>query len=140
MRSSFSKFVSTAALASAIFALGCASKKPPEPMSTISVMATSREPVSFSPDAVAYVRLADVTHGQARSTTLLQKEVHPEGLPIGLSLSYNEKWIMPSHQYAVDVRIVDHGQLLLLSDANHHVITDGHPSAVEMTLQRPGEH
>src|SRR2546430_3706084 len=93
IKSRFSVFVASAALASAIFAAGCASKKPPEPMSTISVMATSREPVSFSPNAVAYVRLADVTHGQARSTTVLQKEVHPDGLPIGVSLSYNEKLI-----------------------------------------------
>jgi putative lipoprotein len=140
MKSRFSKIVAAAALGSVIFTTGCASNKPPEPMSTISVTATSRQPVSFSPNAVAYLRLADVTNGHARSTTLLQKEVRPEGLPIGFTLSYNEKWIKPSHQYAVDVRVVDHGQLLLLSDANHHVITDGHPNTVSMMLDTPGKH
>ena len=70
MKSSFSKFATAAALLSGIFGVaGCAHHKQPEPMNTISVTATSREPVAFSPNAVAYVRLADVTQGQARSTT-----------------------------------------------------------------------
>ena len=87
MKSSFSKFATAAALLSGIFGVaGCAHHKQPEPMNTISVTATSREPVAFSPNAVAYVRLADVTQGQARSTTILQKEVRADGLPVGCTL------------------------------------------------------
>jgi len=125
-----------AALATAV---GCASKKAPDPTSTLSGTLAYRSDVKLSESAVVYVRLADITQGQIKSTTVLQQEIRPSGdAPIPFTLSYKDKWINPSHEYSLEARVVDRGQLQFISDDKLPVITNGNPTTVAMELQRPG--
>ena len=118
---------------------GCARKH--EPVNSVSGSVSLREPVSFSPEAVAYVRLADVTNGAVRSTTVVQKQVRPTGDgSIPFEIVYKEKQINPRREYAVDVRVVDHGRLVFITDGVAPVITQGHGHELALTLERPGGH
>jgi uncharacterized lipoprotein YbaY len=129
-------------IAIAATAVGCANHKKPDPMNSVSGTLSTHVPVKLSPDAVAYVRLADVTDGAVNSKTVVQQEIHsPDGsLPTSFDLVYNEKRINPNRDYAVDVRIVDRGELLLMSGHEQPVITNGNANSVAMTLERPGRH
>jgi uncharacterized lipoprotein YbaY len=117
---------------------GCSAKKPPDAMGTLTGTISYQEPVALSPDAVAYVRLADTTKGTVESKTIVQKEIKDVAqVPISFELPYKEKDIDPSREYAVDVRIVDKGKLMLMNPTKYTVITKGSPSALDMTLVVP---
>jgi putative lipoprotein len=137
----FKKLIASAALVLATAGVvGCSNKKAPDPVSTVSGTLVYREDMTLSPNAVAYVRLADVTDGQVNATTVLQQEVHPSGpLPIPFALVYKEKVIKPNRSYALEVRIVDQGKIQFINSEKQPVITHGHPSEVAMLLERPGE-
>ena len=118
---------------------GCARKH--EPMNAVSGKVSLREPAAFSDQAVAYVRLADVTKGTVNSTTVVQKEIRPaDDGSIPFALVYKEKQINPHRAYAVDVRVVDHGRLVFISDGAAPVITKGHGNELDLTVERPGGH
>jgi putative lipoprotein len=139
LKKSFKFLVVSALCLAGTANVGCSSKKAPDPSSTLSGTLVYREEVKLSPNAVAYVRLADITDGNLKSTTVLQRELHPGGeLPIPFELSYKDKWINPSHEYSLEVRIVDQGKLQFISSEKQPVITNGHPSTVAMVLERPG--
>jgi putative lipoprotein len=135
------KLIASAALVLATAGIvGCSSKKAPDAVSTISGTLVYRDEVTLSPNAVAYVRLADVTDGQVNAATVLQEEVRPSGpLPIPFALVYKDKVIKPNRDYALEVRIVDQGKIQFISSEKQPVITHGHPSEVAMILERPGE-
>jgi putative lipoprotein len=133
------------ALISGIFAVittavGCAHKQP-DPMNTVTGTITYREQVKLSRDAVAYVTLTDVTDGRVNSKTVTQRVIHPDGaVPIPFELTYNEKRINPNREYVVDVRVVDRGDLVFVTDHNYRVMTKGNANNIEMTIERPGNH
>ena len=141
-KKSFKFLVVSALILAGGAAVGCSNKKAPDPTSTLSGTLVYRDEVKLSPNAVAYVRLADITDGNLKSTTVFQQELHPGGveLPIPFELSYKDKWINPSHEYSLEVRIVDQGKLLFINGDKQQVLTNGHPSTVAMVLERPGRH
>jgi putative lipoprotein len=136
----FSKLALAAAvLLAAVTTVGCAHKKQPDAVSSISGTLTYRDDISLSPNAVAYVRLADLSDKRKSDTTVIQQEVRPDGqLPIPFTLSYKDKWINPSHEYTIDVRVVDNGKLLFISDQKQPVITNGHSNTASVVLHRIG--
>jgi uncharacterized lipoprotein YbaY len=112
-------FYAKVALISGIFAIittavGCA-RKQPDPMNTVTGTITWREQVKLSDDAVAYVTLSDVTDGRVNSKTVVQQTVRPDGSGAPFELTYNEKSIVPNHDYVVDVRVVDRGELVFVT-------------------------
>lgn len=123
---------------------GCSSKPPPaETMGTLSgTISYHPSVVALSPGAVAYVRLADTTKGSVNSETIVQKEIKDvaQQAPIAFELPYKEKDINPSREYAVDVRIVDRGKLVLVNPTKQTVITKGNPSALDVKLVPAGGH
>lgn len=119
---------------------GCGNKAP-DPVNSVSgnVVYRPSDRVSFSDEAVAYVRLADVTKGTVNSTTVVQKQVRPDASgAIPFELVYKEKQIDPRREYAIDVRVVDRGRLMFISDGKHPVITQGHGNELALQLERPG--
>jgi len=119
---------------------GCSNKKP-DPVNAVSGNVKYREPVKLSEQAVAYVRLADVSKGALSSSTVVQTTVKPDADgSIPFALVYKEKQIDPRREYAVDIRVVDKGRLMYLSDGKHNVITQGHGNDIELPLERPGRH
>lgn len=124
-----------AALLLVAVAAACAGKKAPDPTGTVSGTINYGPDVQLSPTAVAYVRLADVTKGDVDGKTILQKEMRDLAQsPLPYELTYKEKHIDPMHQYAVDVRVVDKGKLLLISPPKQMVITQGNPQTLDLTL------
>jgi uncharacterized lipoprotein YbaY len=120
---------------------GCANHKRPDPMNAVSGTITFPHQAALGPNAVAYVRLADLSDDLVGGKTVVQNAVHVDADgSIPLNLAYREKSIKPNHQYAVDVRVVDHGQLVLLSDGKNPVITNGHGNTLDLALQTPGRH
>lgn len=137
-------FYAKLALCSGIFAIittavGCAHKQP-DPMNTVTGNITWREPVKLSDDAVAYVTLSDVTNGRINSKTVVQQTVRPDGSNVPFELTYNERAIVPNHDYVIDVRVVDRGELVFVTGHSYRVITNGNANDVEMTIERPGNH
>lgn len=133
-------FVAAVLTAGVASTAGCANKKP-DVVNTVSGNLSYREPVKLSENAVAYVRLADVTKGQLNSSTVVQKTVKPDGDgSIPFALVYKEKDINPRNEYAVDVRVIDRGRLMYISDGKFNVITQGHGHNVDVALERPGGH
>ena len=124
-----------AALLLVVIAAACTGKKAPDPMGTVSGTINYGPDVQLSPTAVAYVRLADVTKGDVDGKTIVQTEI-PDltQSPLPYELTYKEKHIDPMHLYAVDVRIVDKGKLLLISPPKQMVITQSNPQTLDLTL------
>jgi uncharacterized lipoprotein YbaY len=119
-----------------IGAVGCA-KKRPDPMDSVSGVIVKPDHVKLSPAAVAHVRLADVTKGYVESETVVERTVRPsEDGTIPFTLEYKEKQINPSRKYAVDARVVDRGQVIVIGGKQHPVVTHGHGHTVEMDLER----
>jgi putative lipoprotein len=113
---------------------GCAKKKP-DPMDSVSGVIVKPDYVKFGPTAVAHVRLADVTRGQAEGQTVVQKSVTPnEDGTIPFTLVFKEKQIDPNHKYAVDARVVDKDHVTVIGGKDHQVLTHGHGDTVEMQL------
>jgi putative lipoprotein len=123
-----------AAMLMVVIAAACAGKKAPDPTGTVSGTIEYGPDVQLSPDAVAYVRLADTTKGDVDGKTVVQKEIRDLAQPIQYELTYKEKHINPMHQYAVDVRVVDKGKLMLISPPKQSVITQGSPQTLDMKL------
>jgi putative lipoprotein len=126
----------------AAIAGGCASHKA-DPMNAVSGSIAYRGDIALSPDAVAYVRLADVSDDIVGGRTIMQTEVHATDAgaidgSLPFSLAYHENAIQPNHEYAVDVRVVDKGRLMLLSDGKHAVLTNGHGNTLDLSLETPG--
>ena len=123
-------------------ATGCSSKKPaPDPMSTVTGTLKYPDKIKLSPEAVAYVRLADMTKGDAQGVTIVQQEVKTTGAggPIPFQLTFKDKVIDPKRDYCVDARIVDRGRLVFISSGNKYpVVTKGHPESAEIAMKVPG--
>jgi uncharacterized lipoprotein YbaY len=132
---SFSKnTVAAVALIAGIVGGGCAHKKP-DPMDSVSGVIVKPAYMKLSPSAVAHVRLADVTKGYVESETVVEKTVRPsEDGSIPFTLEFKEKEINPSRKYAVDVRVVDRDNVVVIGGKGHSVITKGNPHTVEMDL------
>lgn len=129
-----------AALAIGILA-GCSSKKAPDPMASVSGTASARELESLSPDAVAYVRLADVTKDGVQGKTVVQKSYKPggeESMPF--ELRFKAKDINPKRDYALDVRVVDNGELVYITRGPKPVLTKGNGSELDVQLERAASH
>lgn len=122
---------------------GCASGI--EPASTAAGMnarvtgtVTYRERVALPPTADVIVKLADVSRADAPAELIGQQVIRADGrqVPFAFAIDYDDARLVPSHTYAVQVRIEDGGKLLFISDQMHPVLTRGAPSSVDVVVRR----
>jgi putative lipoprotein len=99
---------------------------------------TYRERIALPPTAVVTVRLADVSLADAPSVLVAEQVIRTEGqqVPFEFALHYDASRILPSHTYAVQVRIEDGGKLLFISDTMNPVITRSAPTRVDIVVRR----
>jgi uncharacterized lipoprotein YbaY len=100
---------------------------------TVSYLVRSALP----PDAIIQVELQDVSRADAPATTMSEDRI-PSGqhqVPIAFALKFNPSAIHPQHVYAVNARITVEGRLRFTNDRTYLVLTQGHPSHIEMILQ-----
>ena len=138
MRTNLVKTVALPALLLASVALVGCGNKAPDPMGTVSgTIAYPTHARELSPDAVAYVRLADVTKGVVKGETVEQAAIPTDGKSeLSFELPYNETHIDPDRDYAVDVRVVDRGELVYMSRGGKPVITKGNPHDAEVQVKQ----
>jgi uncharacterized lipoprotein YbaY len=122
-------------LLAAAAVVGCAKNRPPDEMGSVSGTINFTQDVRLSPTAVAYVRLADTSDGSIGGKTIVQKELRElTSSPVAFELPFKEKHIDATREYALEIRIVDQGKLMLMSRDKNPVITRGNPSNVEVTM------
>jgi len=99
---------------------------------------TYRERIALPPTAVVTVRLVDVSLADAPSVLVAEQVIRTEGqqVPCEFALDYDASRILPSHTYAVQVRIEDGGKLLFISDTMNPVITRSAPTRVDIVVRR----
>ncbi len=99
---------------------------------------TYRERIALPPTAVVTVRLVDVSLADAPSVLIAEQVIRTKGrqVPFEFALAYDASRILPSHTYAVQVRVEDGGRLLFISDTMNPVITRDAPTRVDIVLRR----
>ncbi len=127
---------SLAAIALLVGVVGCANKKP-DPMDSVSGVIVKPAHLKLSPNAVAHVRLADVTKGHIKSETVVERKVRlSDDGTIPFTLAFKESQIDKDRKYAVDARVIDRQQVYVIGGKKHPVLTKGHGDTVEMELDR----
>jgi putative lipoprotein len=101
---------------------------------------THRERVALPPDAVVEVKLYDVSNQDGAAPIIAQTTVVPAGreVPLAFELRYDPRTIRPIRWYAVRATIRSGGQLTFATDTAHRVITQGHPTQLDLRLVRVG--
>ena len=107
-------------------------------ISKVTGSVTYRERIALPPSAVITVKLVDVSLADAPSVLVAEQVIRTERrqVPFEFALDYDPSRILPSHTYAVQVRIEDGGRLLFISDTMHPVITRGAPTRVDIVVRR----
>lgn len=136
----FKRVTFYATLAVGLLATGCTHKKHQDPMASVAGVAKSSALTTLGPNAVAYVRLADVTKDGVQGKTVLQDTFKPCCDSMPFELRFKSKQIDPKHDYALDVRVVEDGKLVLISRGGQRVLTKGNPSQLSVDLERAGAH
>lgn len=112
-------------------------KDPPPPQSaTLSGSATWRERMALPPGAQFEVVLEDISLADAPATALGRQRIDsPGNPPIQFEVEYDPARIDPRHRYALRARVSLEGQLLLVTDTVHPVLTDGADHSAELLLR-----
>ena len=101
--------------------------------------ATYHERVAIPEDAALELWLRDVSPGVLAAPIIAETAVLAEGrqVPLPFELQYETSRILADHTYALKAVIRHAGEILFTSDGDQLVITQGNPTAVELTLVRP---
>ena len=114
---------------------GCDSAEQEESDPMITGSMSYRERVMLTPNAVATVRLEDVSLADAPARVISELEIpNPGQVPITFELPYDPDAIDERMSYAVRAQIHDRGQLLFTSDTHHPVLTRGAGTEVDIPL------
>lgn len=97
---------------------------------------TYRPRIALPPNAVVEVSLVDVSRADAPAITLASQRIVTGGrqVPIPFQLVYNPDSIDERYSYAVQARIMVDGELRFINTSRVAVLTQGHPSQVEVVV------
>jgi uncharacterized lipoprotein YbaY/uncharacterized lipoprotein NlpE involved in copper resistance/heat shock protein HslJ len=99
--------------------------------------ATFRERIALPPGVVFEATLQDVSRMDAPADVVAVFRQEDAGNPpYRFELAYDPAKIIPSRRYAVRARLTLAGRLLFTTDTVYPVITQGHPTSVELLLKR----
>ncbi|TVQ12482.1 MAG: hypothetical protein EA368_03830 [Leptolyngbya sp. DLM2.Bin27] len=92
--------------------------------------------IAMPPNAILEVTLVDVSRAGAPAITLASQGIIFGGrqVPIPFELMYDPDQIDPRFSYAVQARILVEGQLRFITTTRFPVITQGHPTEVEIRV------
>ncbi|MFY8207426.1 MAG: YbaY family lipoprotein [Arenimonas sp.] len=98
--------------------------------------ATYRERMMLPPQAELTATLEDVSLADAPSVTLGEVRMQTDHAPpYAFKIPYDPARIQPQNVYAVRVRIMLDGKLLMISDTHTPVLTRGSPDSAELVLK-----
>ena len=109
------------------------------PDGLLSGSATPREEQAIPRDAVLEVWIRDVSPVMLGAPVVAETAVLADGrqFPLPFELKYERSRILPDHTYVVKAVIRNAGEILLTTDKDQLVITQGNPTEVELVLVRP---
>jgi uncharacterized lipoprotein YbaY len=92
--------------------------------------------IAMPPSAVLEVSLVDVSRADAPAIVLASQSTvfGDRQVPIPFELVYNPNQIDPRFSYAVQARILVDGQLRFINTSRFGVITQGHPTEIEVQV------
>lgn len=93
--------------------------------------------IALPPDAIIEVSLVDVSRADAPAITLSSQKIVSGGrqVPFPFTLLYDPEQISPGFSYAVQSRITVGGDLKFVTTTQFPVITNGHPTEVEVQVE-----
>jgi putative lipoprotein len=95
-----------------------------------------RQRIALTPEAVITVTLVDQSRADAPAEVIGQQVItNPGQVPVPFSVSYDPSTIVPSHTYAVQAVISDQGRVMFRTTSANLVITQGHPTQVDLVLE-----
>lgn len=97
-----------------------------------------RERIALAPGSVVIVTLEDTSKADAIATMLGEARIMIERnqVPIAFAIEVEPGRIDPRHRYAVQARILDpQGALRWTSTRAYPVLTDGHPTSVDVQVE-----
>jgi len=99
---------------------------------TGTVLADS--PRQLAGNAMLNLRLLDVTRAEGDPIVVTQNQTPIKAIPAEFSLPYNEADVNSIRSYALDVSVMENGQILYVSTGRPGVLTNGKPSRVDVML------
>jgi len=92
---------------------------------------------ALPPDAIIEVQLVDLSRADTPATPIAQDQITlgQRQVPVPFELRFNPAKIDSHHSYSISARIVVEGQLRFVNDRTYPVLTEGHPSRVEVNLK-----
>ena len=107
------------------------------PEASVSGTLTYLQRIALPPNAVAEVKLVDVSRQDAEAIVLGEQIITNLGqVPIAFGISYDPGAIDPAHTYAIQARITVDGQPRFLTTTAYPVITQDMPTTVEVILEQ----
>ncbi|MBD3885108.1 YbaY family lipoprotein [Phormidium tenue FACHB-886] len=111
----------------------------PSTMSSMLVKGTVSylQRIALPPSAVIEVSLLDVSRQDTPAEIISTETIRLDGrqVPVPFALSYDSEQIDPRRTYAVQARILVDGQLRFVNTSSYPVITQGHPTTVDVLVQ-----
>lgn len=97
-----------------------------------------RERITLPADAVVEVRLFDVSRQDVAAPVIAETTVVPAGrrVPIPFELRYDPGKIEATRTYALRATISSAGRMIFTTTTSYPVITQGHPTKVNLMLER----
>jgi uncharacterized lipoprotein YbaY len=104
---------------------------------SVSGTLTYLQRIALPPNAVAEVKLVDVSRQDAAAIVLSEQVISTPGqVPIPFEITYDPGTIDPAHTYAIQARITVDGQPRFMTTTAYLVITQGHPTTIEVILEQ----
>lgn len=93
--------------------------------------------IALPPDAIVEVSLVDVSRADAPAITLSSQKIVTGGrqVPFPFTLLYDPEQISPGLSYAIQSRITVGGDLKFVTMTQFPVITNGHPTDIEVQVE-----
>lgn len=127
-------FASFALTLAALVSAGCHSR-PPKPRPAVTGT-LNYDNFVVTPGCTIEVRLDDVSRADAPAINLARQLIDSrESSPIPFKLHYEPSSIDPGHRYVVAAKISCSGELRMISDTAHPVLTQGNPVTVVVVLK-----
>ena len=134
----FSRILTSAALAIALVGCSGMSKIITPPSKTVSGSLTYKERVVLPDDAIITVNLSDISLADAPARVISTVSFPAEGkqVPFDFSLPYSTAQIKGAQTITVSARITHGDKLLFTTKSVNEVLTHGKPSTVKVVLSR----
>lgn len=108
----------------------------PPAANTVTGTVSYLQRMAMPPDAVVHVQLLDVSLADAPSKVIAEDKITfgQRQVPIPFELKFDPAKIDPKHRYSVSARILTGDELRFISDKSYSVLTQNHPSKVDLIL------